>query len=387
MIARFRPDYSYKDLIDSLFADYEKSEKDLTEWLQNNFKSKNIFYYYSSRVGLFALIKSLELQGKCVVSPAYNCIAVPDAVRFAKMRNQFADISLTDYNATPQSVEKAINNQTKIILATHQYGIPCDIEALKAISQKHNLLLVEDAAPALGAKIGKRPAGGFGEAAFISFQDTKSISAIEGGCLIVQNDKLAKKIEKSKLLHSVKDRIDFFKKGLIYKIATTPLLYKFVFEYWTRKSGAYTLREKSLKKIPEYYSSGMNIFSLSLIARQIKDLEKNIKKRNNIANIYLKKINPKKAGLPKIKSGITPSWARFPVRIKNREKFFKAMVKEGVDLAWTFNYTCPQEIGIDSKDFPNATEASETILNLPIYANLSLERADEITQCINKLEP
>lgn len=383
MVSRFRPTYSYRNLINSLFADYIRSEKILTEWAEDNFKSKNIFFYSFARVGLYAFLASLKLKGG-VISPAYNCIVVPDSVRFAKMENQFCDISLDDYNMSPKSVENTIDSQSKVILATHQYGIPCDVESLGRIAKKNDLFLFEDSAAALGGKIEGKLAGSFGDASLISFQDTKTINSVNGGCLIVHNKNIAEKIKKTYFKSSVKDKMNYFKKGMIYKMATEPIFYRFVFEYFTRKSGRYTLREVSLKKIPKDFLSGLNIFSLNLIVEQIKDLEKIVEKKNKIANVYSEKINPEKTSLSKVTNGTISSWERYPIRVKDSVNFFKKMTKKGVDMAWTFNYTCPEELKQDDKMFPNAREAADTVICLPIYKDLSLQRAEKIAFLVNQ---
>lgn len=370
MIARFRPTYTYADIFSSQFADEIKSRNIVIKELQNLYKTKNIFLFGSGREALYILLKSLNVSGG-VLSPAYNCIVVPDAIRFSGMSNQFVDISLDDYNMNAKSLLNTINTKSKVLLATHQFGVPCDIERIKSISNKHNLLLIEDAAAAMGAKIGTKLVGTHGKASIISFQDTKVINGIEGGALIVHDERLANKVKNLIPEQAFTNDFKYFGKALIYKLSTSRLFYDFIFKIWTTKSGSYTTAEKSQKIIPHDYVSNMKFLAMNLIGKQIKGLSVNVLRRQEIANMYMSNLSGgNNIVLPKIQSNIYPAWTRFPVRVKNKKLFFEKCIKNGVDLAWTFSYSCPKEYK-DMRAAPNALIAAKSVLDLPIYPNLS----------------
>jgi len=99
----------------------------------------------------------------------------------------FADLGASTYNLDPADVERRITPKTKAIIAVHLCGNPCDMQALKGISDKHGLVLIEDAAQAWGAKHRGRPIGTVGHLACFSLQHSKHITCGDGG-LVGSND-------------------------------------------------------------------------------------------------------------------------------------------------------------------------------------------------------
>lgn len=383
MISRFRPTYTYSQILSS-FLGKDRANLELKEKLGDIYKTQHVYLFGQARVGIYVLLKSLGMTGG-VLSPAYNCIVVPDAVRFARMENQFVDISLDDFNMSRSSLTKNITSGSRVLIATHQFGIPCDIEFMKSFSKEHNLVLLEDSAAAMGAKIGDKPAGTFGDAAIISFQDTKVINAGEGGCLLVHDSKLAQKID-SFLKNNAVDLIDsdfgLLRSAVAFKTATKPNLYDLAFKIWTAKAKAYTNAEKRQEQMPNHYLSGMSDFSAKLVLSQISSLEANVKKRNLIAKKYYQTlVSDSRICLPLIDKKETLAWTRFPIRVNNKELFFKSMISLGVDLAWTFSYSCPEEYNI-GKQFPNSRIASKTVIDLPIYPNLNDLEIEKIIKSV-----
>jgi perosamine synthetase len=99
----------------------------------------------------------------------------------------FADLGAATYNLDVADVEKRITPKTKAIIAVHLTGNPCDMDALKALADKHNLILIEDCAQAWGAKYRGRPIGTIGHIACFSLQDSKHITCGDGG-VVASND-------------------------------------------------------------------------------------------------------------------------------------------------------------------------------------------------------
>lgn len=93
----------------------------------------------------------------------------------------FADLGAATYNLDPVAVERAITPNTKAIVAVHLCGTPCDLSALRAIADKHHLILIEDCAQAWGAKFRGRPIGTVGDVACFSLMNSKHIGTGDGG--------------------------------------------------------------------------------------------------------------------------------------------------------------------------------------------------------------
>lgn len=133
-----------------------------------------------------ALVLALRAAGVTgeVIVPAFTFAATANAVALAGATPVFADIEAHTLGLDPEAVRAAITPRTEAIMAVHLAGMPCAIEALHAIAEAHNLALFEDAAQALGARVGNRAVGTFGRAGCYSFFPTKNITTGEGGALV-----------------------------------------------------------------------------------------------------------------------------------------------------------------------------------------------------------
>jgi perosamine synthetase len=151
----------------------------------------------SCTAALFVMMKALGIgPGDEVIAPSFTFIATPNSIRHTGANVVFADIDSSTFNLDPRAVEKAISPRTKAILAVHQIGIPADLSSLKAIARRRNILLLEDAACALGTELNGRKIGctGHGFAACFSFHPRKLITTGEGGMIVSNNKVFAQKV-------------------------------------------------------------------------------------------------------------------------------------------------------------------------------------------------
>jgi perosamine synthetase len=144
---------------------------------------------------LHLALLALEIGiGDEVIVPNLTFAATANAVIHAGAEPVFVDSLPDSYNIDPQEVEKAITNKTKAIIAVHLYGQPCDMAALMKIAKKHNLVVIEDAAEALGASVLQRKVGTLGVIGCFSFFANKVITSGEGGACVTDDEVLAKKM-------------------------------------------------------------------------------------------------------------------------------------------------------------------------------------------------
>jgi dTDP-4-amino-4,6-dideoxygalactose transaminase len=130
--------------------------------------------------------------GDEVITTPYTFVATSWAISYVGATPVYVDIDGQTFNLDPRLVKRAITPRTKVILPVHLYGQACDLDALRAICQKHKLALVEDAAQAHGSKYKGKKIGTFGEISCFSFYPTKNAGACgEGGALVTNNDAFA----------------------------------------------------------------------------------------------------------------------------------------------------------------------------------------------------
>lgn len=131
--------------------------------------------------------------GDEVITTPFTFIASASTVKMCGATPVFVDIDPRTFNLDIAQVEAAITPKTKTIVPVHIFGQPVDLEPLKALCQKHNLKLVEDAAQSFGAEYGGRKSGAYGDIGCTSFYPSKNLSAFgDGGLIITDDDDLAK---------------------------------------------------------------------------------------------------------------------------------------------------------------------------------------------------
>lgn len=129
--------------------------------------------------------------GDEVILPDFTMIASALAVCYTGAMPVFADADPQSWNVSPQAVAACITPRTKVIMAVHIFGNPCEMAALQALADKHNILLMEDAAEAHGAVINGRKAGNLSRIAAFSFFANKNLTTGEGGMVVTDDDALA----------------------------------------------------------------------------------------------------------------------------------------------------------------------------------------------------
>jgi len=159
------------------------------------------------RMAFYYILLSLELPpGSEIVLPALTFWVIPELARAAGLRVVFADVDPATFNLDPAALERAITPETRAVVPTHLYGLPCDMDAIMTIAECHNLRVIEDCAHSLGASFRGRPVGTFGDAAFFSFQTLKPLNCYGGGMAIARDAALAARIRTRTLANPWPDR-------------------------------------------------------------------------------------------------------------------------------------------------------------------------------------
>lgn len=132
------------------------------------------------------LLAGIE-PGDEVIMPSFTFVSTANAVALRGGVPVFVDIDPATLNLDPDATAAAVTARTKAIMAVHYAGYPCDMDRLGAIGTAEGLLIIEDAAQALGSTYKGRQAGTLGDMAAFSFHETKNIISGEGGALVVNN--------------------------------------------------------------------------------------------------------------------------------------------------------------------------------------------------------
>ncbi|MBS3165668.1 aminotransferase class I/II-fold pyridoxal phosphate-dependent enzyme [Candidatus Woesearchaeota archaeon] len=164
-----------------------KYKQQLEQELSTYLGVKNTVLFSSCRNTLYTLLLSLKLKKKDeVIIQSFICDSLPMAIEKAGATAIKVEVDPDTFNLSTNLVEKKINNNTKVIIFVHTYGNPTGITEIKALCEKHKLILIEDIAHALGASFNGQLAGTFGDYAVYSL--TKQMVNIGGGALLTNNN-------------------------------------------------------------------------------------------------------------------------------------------------------------------------------------------------------
>ncbi|GGM45067.1 hypothetical protein GCM10012275_15160 [Longimycelium tulufanense] len=281
----------------------------------------------------------------------------------------FADVEPDTLNLDPQQVERAVTPKTKAIVPVHMAGQPCDMDALGDIAHHHGLVVIEDAAHALGAHYKGTPVGRLSTATAFSFYPTKNITAIEGGLLATEDDSLA---EHARILSS----------------------HGITRDAWRRYS---TTGSPHWQLIEPGYKYNMTDVQASVGLHQLPRLEGFIAIRERYAAFYDEHL----AGIPALMPLARRAYARhahhlYIVQLDlrrlplTRDEFIQALRAEGIATGIHFPslhlqpyYQQQHEIPEDA--LPVARDISSRIVSLPLYPTMAADDLHDVVTAIKKV--
>lgn len=288
--------------------------------------------------------------GDEVIIPANTFIATAWGATLCGATPVFVDCHPESYNIDPAKVEAAITSKTKAIVAVHLYGQSADLDPLKEIAKKHNLILVEDAAQAHLAEYKGKPIGGLTAAASFSYYPGKNLGAYgEGGAVTTNDEELFNKVKK------------------------------------LREHG------QSQKYYHESYGHNYRMEGIqgAVLGVKLKHLSKWTDARRAVAAKY-------NAGLKDVSKVITPkemSYAKHVYHLyviqlndgsleasnKLRDRLKEYLTQQGVNVGLHYPIPlhlqeCFKSLGYKKGDFPNSETIAETGLSLPMFPEMTDEQ-------------
>lgn len=345
----------------------------------------------AGRMALYAVLEALDIgPGDEVIISGYTCAVVPNAVLYRGARPVYSDIELRTFNQVPEKIEMLITPRTRAIVAQHTFGVPCELDTIIAIGEKHGVPVIEDCGHAQGALYEGRPVGSVGYAGFFTTDHSKISSTHLGGMVTTNSKNLAarlKRIQNEAGFLKRRDHVRLLSSFLLEFILYSPAVYwigrsilatlsrlRFLF-YWqdelqTRRPAKYPY--------PARLSAQQAVIGLS----QLKNLSQNISHRRNIARILEDKLAW--SGLSSLALE-TASWLRYSFLVKDRAAFEKKYKKQ-LDLGiWFTSVTHGRnanldEIGYKHGSCPNAEFASRHVVNFPTHRRIPLSLIEKIAE-------
>jgi dTDP-4-amino-4,6-dideoxygalactose transaminase/nucleoside-diphosphate-sugar epimerase len=310
-------------------------------------------------------------QGDEVITTPISWPATANVVLLQGGKPVFVDVEPDTLNIDVSKIEAAITPRTKAILPVHMAGQPCQLQPIRQIARQHGLVVIEDAAHAIGAEFeGARIGSGSGSlATAFSFYPIKNMTTIEGGLLATPNDEFA---EKASILS----------------------LHGISRDAWKRYSNAASLHWQLLYPGFKY---NMTDVQASLGLHQIKRLDEFIQIRREYADLYDRAF----ADLPALRPlarrpGMRHAHHLYILLLQteylriNRDQFMVALKSENIGTGVHFisMHLQPyyqQTHGLKAEDFPVAHWASDRMISLPLYPKMTKADLQSVIHAVRRL--
>jgi len=351
------------------------------------------------RMAFYYILKALELPpGSEIILPALTFWVVPELARVAGFKVAFADVDPATFTMDPAALERAITPDTRAIVPTHLYGLPCDMDAIMAIARRHDLRVIEDCAHALGATFDGRPVGTFGDAGFFSFQTLKPLNCYGGGLALVRDAAVAARVRaladrepwpdtkrvENRLLIGKLQRI-FIRPG-VFTVSAFPILW--VSSLIGANPDVYLWEEiRSLTPLPEAYPERFPNVQAAIGLAGLEQLDSWTESTRRHARVMDQAL----AGLPGVTVPAMPPkrthvYYQYCVYGPKRDELVVRCVRRGVDIETLHVDVCSNmELFAGSRAEPAGTPGAERAagaMQVPVYSTLTDAQAARVARVV-----
>ena len=334
-------------------SNIEKFEEEIVKYIG----AKYAVVFNSGTSALHVALRECGIKNDDeVIVPSFTFIATANAPLFVGAKPVFADIEEKTFGLDPEDVKDKITSKSRAIMPIHYGGCPCLIRELREIAEDHNMILIEDAAEAFGAKIHGRKVGTFGDLAMLSFCQNKIITTGEGGAIVTNSREAYEKLKLTRS-HGRLETQDYFSST----------------EYMDYVTLGYNFR--------------MSNITAALGISQLKKVDKLIEMRRKNAEYMTKGLqNVEEVTIPSPPKDYYHVYQMYTIRVnaKNRDELMKFLADKGIMTKVYFSpvhltHFYRKELRYKTK-LPVTEEVSSHVLTLPMYPALAKEEMDYIIE-------
>ena len=290
--------------------------------------------------------------GDEVITVPFTFVASVAAIYYTGAKPVFVDIDPATYTIDVNAIEAAITPRTKAILPVHLYGQPADMDPIRRVANKHGLVIVEDAAQAHGAEYNGRRVGGLGDLGCFSFYPGKNLGAYgEGGMVVTSNDEFARKVR------------------------------------MLRDWGG----EKKYQHVLKGYNMRLETLQAAVLRVKLRHLEAWTEGRRAAAARYNALFAKTAVAVPIAPSNVRHVYHIYATRSPCRETWQAKLQARGI--ATGIHYPTPEhwlpayaDLGYEAGAFPSAEQASNEVLSLPMYPELTSQMQAEVAEAVIALQ-
>jgi len=364
-----------------------KTVKDFEEELKEYYQVRHCFAVSSGKTALTAILLALKeiSPGRDeVLIPAFTCYSVPSAIIRAGLKIRLCDLDPKSFDFDYDQFTATISQRKErllCVLPVHLFGFSADISRIKSIIADNSVIIVEDAAQAMGGEFNGQKLGTLGDVGLFSLGRGKAFSTVEGGVILTKRDDIARHLEKTVNNIPGYGGAELFKL-LMYSMALFVLSRPSLF--WIPKAIPF-LRLGETIYDPHFKMRTMSPFQAGLARGWESKLQNFRRVRSENVQEFLNILEP---------IGLKPAWGnksnlpdliRFPLRIEsaiNRESILHSSENKGLGIARTYPASVDSIAELNthftSHHFPIAKQNAENLITLPIHPYITRKARGEI---------
>lgn len=307
---------------------------------------KHLFFTSNGTVVLQMALKAYNITKEVITTP-FSYVATTNAILWEGCKPVFVDINKQTFCIDADKIERAVTEDTQAIMATHVYGLPCDVENIEKIATRYNLKVIYDGAHAFGCTYKGKSLLSYGDISTCSFHATKLFHTVEGGCMITNDEEVARKLLLYRQFGHIND--DYFSVGVNGKNS-------------------------------EFHAA----MGLSILPQ----FEQIVKRRREVSEYYNAHLKIKSFRPSLVMDEFSYNYSYYPIVFESEEKLLEvknALYQNGINTRRYF-YPSLNELTFlkDKADCSLSEEISRKVLCLPSFYDLTKEDQQRITEIINR---
>jgi len=342
----------------------------------------------SGRGGLSFIFRALGLeQGAEVICSAFGYPVVPHLAKSLGHELRLADCELETLGMDPEALVATISDRTKVVIATHLYGVPCRVREIVEIVESHGAILIEDCAHCYGASVDGRKAGSWGSFGYFSFETSKPINTLGGGMVTVRDSETARRlreIARSEPSKNLKWLLKRLTKTTFEATVTSPLVFNLgVYpalrilegrdEKEDRFASGYQRDEVTLQGRMGRFTNYQALLGLA----QMDATQALLERRRSHARQLMDRLEETVRFQRNDDLGVESNYMLVTALFPRMKEMAHELLRLGVDSKHHYMRDCSGLLDGD-ESFANAARAEREVLHLPAYPEISEEAIDRI---------
>ena len=332
--------------------------------------------------GTDALVISLKAlgikEGDEVITTPFTFFATAETIAMVGAVPVFVDVDEETYNIDPTKIEEKITDKTKAIMPVHIFGQPADMDAIQAIADKHNLVVVEDACQAVGAAYKGKMIGSIGDAGCFSFFPTKNLGAFGDGGMITTNDDRVAVICRALREHGSAQngaKARFYLDGIEDELAGSASV-----------DGLYNPYKYYNYLIA--YNSRLDAIQARVLDIKLDYLDDFNQRRTDIAAFYNRELAEcGEIAVPKVADDVKVVWHQYAFRCDDKDEMGNFLASKEVGSAAFYPVPLHLQkaftyLGYKEGDLPVAEKITKQTVCLPIFPELTQEELEYIVESV-----